>query len=493
MRMLLINQNPIVSKLAGLSAQKAGLEIVEEPALDTLETSGYDVLFIDDAKLEGSSPEELRSRTGAEKICLIYGDDDNRMEGFDYYIRKPFLPTEMVDLMTEIRDEMSMPKMEESIETSPEEPSEQTAEEQASPEGDVEESEEEDIEALLSSLDEGSGDEEQSSQAQEKEPENSGEEEDFDALLAAMDEGGEEGAGDEEPAANRQEKETPTPDKGDENFDELLTSLTSEEAGADETAPIEEQGAETTEQDEETLDLDALLQEVESEESESVESVDLNEENLDELLEGLDLELETEEQAPVALPETEGEGGVLDETLVSEVKELLEEEEAEMLPAESVPEEERVEEEESTTQSKTPESEIGDEAPETAEKEMPEEMLEEEMLEEETPEAVPSPSPESLDQEVDEELDLLSEEELLSVLEGDTLDEEETAASEVSIESEVQEAPIEASQASRTPDTSGSEETGALVARLLGSDPKTLRQLLAGAQITINITFPKEP
>jgi hypothetical protein len=33
---------------------------------------------------------------------------------------------------------------------------------------------------------------------------------------------------------------------------------------------------------------------------------------------------------------------------------------------------------------------------------------------------------------------------------------------------------------------------GALVSGLLGADPEALRKLLAGAQITINITFPKD-
>jgi hypothetical protein len=39
---------------------------------------------------------------------------------------------------------------------------------------------------------------------------------------------------------------------------------------------------------------------------------------------------------------------------------------------------------------------------------------------------------------------------------------------------------------------SGEEKEHALISTLLGMDPEALRKLLAGAQITINITFPKE-
>ena len=129
MRILLINQNPIVSKLAGLSAQKSGFEIVEELSIDEMEPGSYDVLFIDDAKLEGTTPEMLKRRTGVKKMCLIYGDDEEKAPGFDYYIKKPFLPTEMVDLMSEINDDLLLPEVEEPApEAAPEEEREEEEE-----------------------------------------------------------------------------------------------------------------------------------------------------------------------------------------------------------------------------------------------------------------------------------------------------------------------------------------------------------------------------
>jgi uncharacterized membrane protein len=110
MRMLLINQNPIVSKLVALSAQKAGLEIDEEVSLDALEGSGFDVVFVDDAKAEGMDPDAIKARTGARKVCLIYAGDDESAEAFECRIKKPFLPTELVDVLTELAAELEMPE-----------------------------------------------------------------------------------------------------------------------------------------------------------------------------------------------------------------------------------------------------------------------------------------------------------------------------------------------------------------------------------------------
>ena len=192
MRILLINQNPIVSKLAGLSAQKSGYEIVEEFSLDEIEEGDFDVLFIDEAKLDGSGPETLKRRTGVKKTCLIYADDEAKVPGFDYYIKKPFLPTEMVDLMSEINDDLLLPEMEsepeEGVTEAQETPAEEGAEEMEAhaPAETAETAQEaggivgmEDFDALLEELEAESHEEEKASESPEAE-------EDFEALMASL-------------------------------------------------------------------------------------------------------------------------------------------------------------------------------------------------------------------------------------------------------------------------------------------------------------------
>jgi len=88
--------------------------------------------------------------------------------------------------------------------------------------------------------------------------------------------------------------------------------------------------------------------------------------------------------------------------------------------------------------------------------------------------------------ETDDELAKLSEAEIGAAL-GETLDEaqELTSAEPVAAVSEVED--------ERSADEQGAlSGEQALLSSMLAMDPKALRKLLAGAQVTINITFPKE-
>lgn len=499
MRILLINQNPIVSKLAGLSAQKSGYEIVEEFSLDEIEGEGFDVLFIDDAKLEGSNPEILKRRTGVKKTCLIYADDENKAPGFDYYIKKPFLPTEMVDLMSEIHDDLLLPEMEtESAEEEqdvPEMPEKELLEElgaefgEEMPQTKEEKKAEivgmEDFDTLLEELEAESHEEEKASSTKEAE-------EDFEALMASL-EAGEESETQEAPAGT------------EERFSET----------AEETPPVHGEAEET--ETEEAFDLDKLLEEAEAS-GETTPEESLEEEDFEALLEGLDLgeapqsaseriaetERESEEKEPVSLPEPEEPvGGILDESLVSEVKELLGEETVEEASAEefveALPEEREKKEEAETFDLDELLEEVeaeGEEIPAEEEtmpvseaSELPsEESVEEISLEEiEELEVLKGLEPES-----EEELETLSEEELGAVL-GEEIASEEEEKEEIE-ETEALRNPQPETAAEEAPKAAqaAAAAEGALLSGLLGSDPEALRKLLAGAQITINITFPKD-
>jgi len=65
--MLLVNDNPVVAKLTGLSAQKAGVEVDEVFDFEEIESNNADIVFIDNAKLNESSIEELKSKVSAKK------------------------------------------------------------------------------------------------------------------------------------------------------------------------------------------------------------------------------------------------------------------------------------------------------------------------------------------------------------------------------------------------------------------------------------------
>ena len=107
MRMLLVNDNPVVAKLTGLSAQKAGVEVNEVYDVEEIEGNGnVDIVFIDNAKLNELPVDELKDVVKAKKYGLIYADENQKSPDFDFYLKKPFLPTEMVDLLSTIKDEL---------------------------------------------------------------------------------------------------------------------------------------------------------------------------------------------------------------------------------------------------------------------------------------------------------------------------------------------------------------------------------------------------
>ena len=480
MRILLINQNPIISKLAGLSAQKSGFEIVEELSLDTVESGSYDVLFIDDAKLEGTTPDMLKRRTGVKKMCLIYGDDEDKVPGFDYYIKKPFLPTEMVDLMNEIDDDLLLPEVEE---TETETPPIQEAQEEHS----------ETMEEVAESVAAVSAVENEPKTEKTEEAEEVLKAEDFDALL------------DELEAESHEEEKRTESEEATEDFDALMASLELEE-------PAESEAEEPKAVEPAPEALEELSKEPERTESEperktveTAETTLAEEEDFEALLEALDLgettseeekaeeesavDIAEEETEPISLPEPEEPGGgILDEELVSEVKDLLEEEGVEeretAVPAAETAEEEILAEE--TVEMEEEPVEMTETVAEEAEKEI--ESAEETGSLEELEEL------ESLEEiEGEDEFDLLSEAELGTVL-GEEIAEEIAAESveareEPAFEERVTESAAEAASAE---EPSHSAQEGVLISKLLGTDPEALRKLLAGAQITINITFPKD-
>ncbi len=418
MRMLLINQNPVVSKLAGLSAQKSGFEVVETPFPQEIEEGPYDILFVDDARLDEVDMEDIKRRTGVHRTCLIYSDDEKRAEGFDYYLKKPFLPTEMVDLLSEIKDDMLLPEIEETDEQlSNEEYGQNELEEMEKPLGKPED-EEEILEPL--SL---------------EEPDVKAEEQESHEELSEQLQPSEE--------TERMEVETQTEQESSVESVEAQEGTNDEETEEREKIDFEalmEEMENVDTQEElasEAKEIEALLEETEHQEMEDLQE---EEENLSELHEISEL--------------SETEGGILDEEQVNAVKELLEE----------TVESEGVEESELAIEERIEETLLPE-----AESALAEESPLESTLDDEVSDVQQERSTET--SEVADELDLISEEELAAALEN-------TATS-----------------AAGSKGDKGLEEEADnthLLAKLAGIDPEALRKVLAGAQITINITFPKE-
>ena len=100
MKFLLINTNQIVQKLVEITAKKAGVDlttIIESSQLTNLEQ--YDYILVDDDCF-GLDSQAYAEALKDKRKCLIYNKQGKRIEGFDDYVQKPFLPTSILDIFT---------------------------------------------------------------------------------------------------------------------------------------------------------------------------------------------------------------------------------------------------------------------------------------------------------------------------------------------------------------------------------------------------------
>lgn len=100
MKFLLINTNQIVQKLVEITAKKARADlttITESSQLANLEQ--YDYILVDDDCF-GLDSQAYTDALKDKRKCLIYNKQVKRIEGFDDYVQKPFLPTSILDIFT---------------------------------------------------------------------------------------------------------------------------------------------------------------------------------------------------------------------------------------------------------------------------------------------------------------------------------------------------------------------------------------------------------
>ena len=116
MNILLINDNPVVNKLVTLSAQKTSnnLEVVD--SLKNLESSIYDLVIIDDTLYSNKLQIELKAKVKYSLSLYICARDAEEVSGFTKVLKKPFLPTDLVELflvLSKVTDEIDLSALEE--------------------------------------------------------------------------------------------------------------------------------------------------------------------------------------------------------------------------------------------------------------------------------------------------------------------------------------------------------------------------------------------
>lgn len=115
MKILLLNDNPVVSKLVTLSSQKTSDELETVHSIEEVNAGQYDLLIIDDALYSEGLLDELKAKINFKKSLFIMAKNSQLPEGFTNTIKKPFLPTDLVELFSFLNKEVNEADREQSI------------------------------------------------------------------------------------------------------------------------------------------------------------------------------------------------------------------------------------------------------------------------------------------------------------------------------------------------------------------------------------------
>ena len=107
MKILLLNDNPVVRKLVALSAQKTKDDLSVIWSVDEVEGSAYDLLIVDDAHYSDDAMSALKEKIQYKTSLLMATRGNTTPAGFDKVINKPFLPTDLVDLFSQIAKDLA--------------------------------------------------------------------------------------------------------------------------------------------------------------------------------------------------------------------------------------------------------------------------------------------------------------------------------------------------------------------------------------------------
>lgn len=106
MHFLLVNQHPAVSRLITLSTKKLEFNIDEATSFEELPLESYDIVFVDNEMYDESAIDKMREVGLSRHFVCITPRGETKPENMDYLLKKPFLPTDFIDLALKIGGEI---------------------------------------------------------------------------------------------------------------------------------------------------------------------------------------------------------------------------------------------------------------------------------------------------------------------------------------------------------------------------------------------------
>ncbi len=109
MHILLININPVVSRLVSLCAREEHIDLEEIHNTDAIARDRYDIIFVDEASYDDGTKELLANLIMRKKVFLSSSDDvSDEARFFDSIIKKPFLPSQIIAVLENLKEEETL-------------------------------------------------------------------------------------------------------------------------------------------------------------------------------------------------------------------------------------------------------------------------------------------------------------------------------------------------------------------------------------------------
>ena len=118
MHILLVNTNPVVSRLISLNTRDdATIQVDEIDGSEMIPGEWYDVVFLDEKCCDIEVMGAYLQKVSAGRKILFSSQKENSVEGIDRVILKPFLPSEITAVLQSIlqNEEMTTEKEEEPL------------------------------------------------------------------------------------------------------------------------------------------------------------------------------------------------------------------------------------------------------------------------------------------------------------------------------------------------------------------------------------------
>ncbi len=110
MKLLLINKNPVVSRMMMMSVPKAGFEIEECEDVYHLPSGHYDVVVIDDEMYDENFLNVIKQNLKYYQLGLVTSSTNINTSEFDFLLSKPFLPTDLIEILRKIKTDIESQK-----------------------------------------------------------------------------------------------------------------------------------------------------------------------------------------------------------------------------------------------------------------------------------------------------------------------------------------------------------------------------------------------